>query len=320
MHPKLTALTLMSLVVSAQAAAIPRPLKLRDVVDITAVAKILPNNLATSDDVLHGDAILAHTVVLRDNSSPLSGVLSLVDGLLNDALGGILPASALNATESALNTVAGLLLTTNPSTTGSSSQTQYVMIASSNRSTTLFLVPSGPGNAINADSAASKSPVTIHIPIIEEATGQMVDSCLTYDQNPVSSSILAATPCAPDTDHASQKFMYDSSTGIVEPMFDSATPMDLATQTPSYTVNAASVNPDDASSSNVLIVFTPATDSVPVTAAALSDGSVPGDMAYANDDSTDFSSGDLDDPAGQLPEMAAATTDSDEDSCDEMGN
>ncbi|KZO97931.1 hypothetical protein CALVIDRAFT_536030 [Calocera viscosa TUFC12733] len=251
MYGKLTSLALLSLVASAQAAAIPRRLRSRDV-DASAVVEILSDGTATASALLPGDDVLAHAIVARDGSNPLDGILGLVvDGLLN--------------------TIAGLLLVTNPDTSGSATQAQYVMAASANQSTPLFLVPDA-SNTTAEGSPSGKTLVTIHIPILDQTSGQMVDSCLTYDQNPVASSTLAAVPCAPDADHASQRFMYDSSTGIVEPMFDSTDEMDLATQTPSYVVNAASidgVSAPSSNSSNVLIVFTPATDSVPMSTAAL---------------------------------------------------
>ncbi|KZT60433.1 hypothetical protein CALCODRAFT_480723 [Calocera cornea HHB12733] len=298
MYGKLTSLALLSLVASVQAAAIPRQFKSRDV-DASAVTEILSDGTASATILLPDSDILAHTIVGRDDSNPLAGILGLVDGLLN-SLG--LPEGLVNSTESVLNTIAGLLLVENPTAAGSDTLAQYVMAASVNQSTPLFLVPANNASSSTSDpSSAGKTLVTIHVPILDQTSGQMVDTCLTYDPNPVASSTLAAIPCTPDAGHMSQMFMYDSSTGVVEPMFDSADEMDLATQTPSYVVNAASIAGTTAPSpnpSNVLIVFTPATDSVSMSTAALplsrvaTTGMDTGSSATADDGTASATAGD----------------------------
>ncbi|EJU05380.1 hypothetical protein DACRYDRAFT_103867 [Dacryopinax primogenitus] len=82
-----------------------------------------------------------------------------------------------------------------------------------------LLVPSIFNPPLDAASAATKSPTTIDMPILDASTGKVVDTSLTDGQN-LMSSILAPPPQAPHSSRGSKKFMHDSSTGVVETAFD----------------------------------------------------------------------------------------------------
>jgi len=262
-------LALLSIAGSAQAAPIPRH---RKGDQVFASAKVLPNGAAVATALVGRQAA---------DPSAAAGVLSLVDGLLNGLLGGILPGDVLNSTEAALNSLAGLILVEQPvDSTNTSSGTQFVIAASANHSTPVFLVPvpdDGTNTTSSSAGSASKTLMTIHVPILDETTGQMADSCLTYDPSTSTASTLAALSCTPDsTEHASQKFSFDSTTGVVEPMFTGQDTTVTDAQTPSYMVDAvipAGSNspgtPIDNSTPTVLIIFTPADDAIPVSTAAV---------------------------------------------------
>ncbi|KAJ7708837.1 hypothetical protein B0H17DRAFT_366665 [Mycena rosella] len=89
--------------------------------------------------------------------------------------------------------------------------TPYVLDASEKNMTTLYMVPSD-GNHI-----------TLELPLFDPAQNTTSRFCATFDPNPPAPEPLTMTPCFNSsnatTTHASQTFLYDQSSGVVQPMW-----------------------------------------------------------------------------------------------------
>ncbi|OCF56121.1 hypothetical protein L486_06062 [Kwoniella mangroviensis CBS 10435] len=119
--------------------------------------------------------------------------------------------------------IASLVLSTSNGTDANSS---FVLNASSNIRTQVYLVPLNQGNSTVASAAAgtgsnSTSPISVNlkVPIFVASTATVEPYCATFDPSPENPAPLTVTPCTNDivSSHESQKFLYNPDTGVIHP-------------------------------------------------------------------------------------------------------
>ncbi|KAJ7089827.1 hypothetical protein B0H15DRAFT_949077 [Mycena belliarum] len=128
-----------------------------------------------------------------------------------------------------------------------STATPYVLDASERNMTTVFMVP----------SPSDSSRCTLQLSLFDAAKNATSQYCATFDPNPPAPEPLTMTPCfnaSTTTPHTSQTFSYNSTSGVIQPMWyngedDGKT--DDSSSSPS-TVNDEEVNDSDADASENL--------------------------------------------------------------------
>ena len=105
--------------------------------------------------------------------------------------------------------IASLVLSTN----GTDANSTFVLNASNNIRTQVYLVP------VNS-TANSTGPIEVNlkVPIFVASSAAVEPYCATFDPSPQAPAPLTVMPCSNnDTVHASQKFLYNPDTGIIHP-------------------------------------------------------------------------------------------------------
>ncbi|ORY33029.1 hypothetical protein BCR39DRAFT_327793 [Naematelia encephala] len=117
--------------------------------------------------------------------------------------------------------IASLVLST---TNGTDSNSTFVLNASNNIRTQVYLVPINDSNFTNTTSmptdSTTTSPIIVNLklPIFVAATASVEPYCAAFDPSPESPQPLTVEPCTNGTDsHSSQNFLYDPSTGVISP-------------------------------------------------------------------------------------------------------
>ncbi|WVW79604.1 hypothetical protein I302_101573 [Kwoniella bestiolae CBS 10118] len=125
--------------------------------------------------------------------------------------------------------IASLVLSTS---NGTDANSTFVLNASSNIRTQVYLVPISQGNSTVASAAASSnststSPISVNlkVPIFVASTASVEPYCATFDPSPENPAPLTVTPCTNETvsSHESQKFLYNPDTGVIHPDWQPST-------------------------------------------------------------------------------------------------
>ncbi|WVQ92984.1 hypothetical protein IAU59_000047 [Kwoniella sp. CBS 9459] len=124
--------------------------------------------------------------------------------------------------------IASLVLSTS---NGTDPNSTFVLNASNNIRTQVYLVPLGASNSTVASAAASSnstssSPISVNlkVPIFVASSASVEPYCATFDPSPESPAPLTVTPCNNETSsHESQKFLYDPNTGVIHPDWQPST-------------------------------------------------------------------------------------------------
>ncbi|WWD06981.1 hypothetical protein V865_005078 [Kwoniella europaea PYCC6329] len=125
--------------------------------------------------------------------------------------------------------IASLVLSTS---NGTDANSTFVLNASSNIRTQVYLVPLNQGNSTVASAAASAnststSPISVNlkVPIFVASTATVEPYCATFDPSPENPAPLTVTPCTNETvsSHESQKFLYNPDTGVIHPDWQPST-------------------------------------------------------------------------------------------------
>ncbi|GAA6011576.1 hypothetical protein JCM10207_002665 [Rhodosporidiobolus poonsookiae] len=129
-------------------------------------------------------------------------------------------------------TIAGLVFTTNPDSTGNSS---FILGTSDSQSTQFYLT-----TAENPDplTPAELNVVNIRVPILDSQKLVTTDYCASFDLTPPSP--LELLPCGDNVDF-SQNFAYNGVTGELQPLY-AASPAPMALVTTSGPSNSSSTN------------------------------------------------------------------------------
>ncbi|OCF38756.1 hypothetical protein I317_07462 [Kwoniella heveanensis CBS 569] len=125
--------------------------------------------------------------------------------------------------------IASLVLSTS---NGTDPNSTFVLNASNNIRTQVYLVPLTPSNSTAASTAAassnstSSSPISVNlkVPIFVASSASVEPYCATFDPSPENPAPLTVTPCTNDTSsHESQKFLYNPNTGVIHPDWQPST-------------------------------------------------------------------------------------------------
>ncbi|WWD21328.1 hypothetical protein CI109_105812 [Kwoniella shandongensis] len=130
--------------------------------------------------------------------------------------------------------IASLVLSTS---NGTDANSTFVLNASNNIRTQVYLVPLNPSNSTTSSStmsAASSSAnatiastplqVNLKLPIFVASSASVEPYCATFDPSPESPAPLTVMPCTNDTStHESQVFLYNPDTGVIHPDWQPST-------------------------------------------------------------------------------------------------
>ncbi|WVF65307.1 hypothetical protein IAT40_000032 [Kwoniella sp. CBS 6097] len=124
--------------------------------------------------------------------------------------------------------IASLVLSTS---NGTDPNSTFVLNASNNIRTQVYLVPLTPSNSTVASAAApsnstTSAPISVNlkVPIFVASSASVEPYCATFDPSPENPAPLTVTPCTNDTSsHESQKFLYDPNTGVIHPDWQPST-------------------------------------------------------------------------------------------------
>ncbi|WWC90980.1 uncharacterized protein L201_005919 [Kwoniella dendrophila CBS 6074] len=127
--------------------------------------------------------------------------------------------------------IASLVLSTS---NGTDANSTFVLNASSNIRTQVYLVPINQGNSTTASAAAassnstSTSPISVNlkVPIFVASSASVEPYCATFDPSPENPAPLTVTPCTTENDpssHESQRFLYNPDTGVIHPDWQPST-------------------------------------------------------------------------------------------------
>ncbi|KAG9047529.1 hypothetical protein FS837_002053 [Tulasnella sp. UAMH 9824] len=207
----------------------------------------------------------------RDSQPGVEGVINIVSPVASSSSG---------------EKIASLLLSNDPATNNA-----FVLNASNSSATHVFLVPTNSTAAAASDDGSI--PVALHVPVYSPDKASMVDYCMTYDPNPPAPVPLTAQSCTDQvTDHQSQVFSYNPSTGVIVPMWTvapsstdpSASSDDAASSTASATATSSVLasTSSTASSSSATDSASPTSSAAPVKRSSEADAA-----AVANPDDPD---------------------------------
>lgn len=159
----------------------------------------------------------------RDTQPGVEGVVNIVSPVAGSSTG---------------EKIASLLLSNDPAANNA-----FVLNASNSSATHVFLVPANSTAAAASDDGSI--PVALHVPVYSPDKASMVDYCMTYDPNPPAPVPLTAQSCTDQvTDHQSQVFAYNPSSGVIVPMWtvapSSTDPSAASDDTASATATATS--------------------------------------------------------------------------------
>nr|XP_019010026.1 uncharacterized protein I206_05588 [Kwoniella pini CBS 10737]OCF48807.1 hypothetical protein I206_05588 [Kwoniella pini CBS 10737] len=127
--------------------------------------------------------------------------------------------------------IASLVLSTS---NGTDANSTFVLNASSNIRTQVYLVPlnqtASSASVLATGAAASTNttstiPVNLKVPIFVAASASVEPYCATFDPSPENPAPLTVTPCTEDdsSTHESQKFLYNPDTGVIHPDWQPST-------------------------------------------------------------------------------------------------
>ncbi|KAG8915631.1 hypothetical protein FRC00_002208, partial [Tulasnella sp. 408] len=212
----------------------------------------------------------------RDSQPGVEGVVNIVSPVTGSSTG---------------EKIASLLLSNDPATNNA-----FVLNASNSSATHVFLVPANSTAAAASDDGSI--PVALHVPVYSPDKASMVDYCMTYDPNPPAPVPLTAQSCTDQvTDHQSQVFSYNPSTGVIVPMWtvapSSTDPSAASDDTTSSTASASATSSvlastsSTASSSSATDSASPTTSAAPVKRSSEVDAA-----AAANPDDPDCDNAD----------------------------
>jgi hypothetical protein len=107
--------------------------------------------------------------------------------------------------------IASLVLSTS---NGTDTNSTFVLNASNNIRTQVFLVP-----VDETDKSEGPIAVNLRLPIFVAASAKVEQYCATFDPSPSAPSPLTVTPCVNGTidSHQSQQFLYDPTTSVIHP-------------------------------------------------------------------------------------------------------
>ncbi|KAG8942720.1 hypothetical protein FRC04_003550 [Tulasnella sp. 424] len=206
----------------------------------------------------------------RDSRPGVEGVITIVSAV---------------AGNSAPATIASLLLSTD-----SAANNAFVLNASNSSATHVFLVPANSTAAAASDDGSI--PVTLQVPVYSPDEASMVDYCMTYDPNPPAPAPLTAQGCTDQvTDHQSQVFAYNPSSGVIAPMWavaPSSTDPSAASDDPAtssaVTTSSASSTSSTATSSLATISASSTSSAMPAKRSSADDASAAAEAADPNCD------------------------------------
>ncbi|WWC63786.1 uncharacterized protein I303_106391 [Kwoniella dejecticola CBS 10117] len=126
--------------------------------------------------------------------------------------------------------IASLVLSTS---NGTDANSTFVLNASSNIRTQVYLVPlnqttssaSITASSSNTTTTSAPIPVNLKVPIFVAASASVEPYCATFDPSPENPAPLTVTPCTDDTtsSHESQTFLYNPDTGVIHPDWQPST-------------------------------------------------------------------------------------------------
>ncbi|KAI0050982.1 hypothetical protein FA95DRAFT_418268 [Auriscalpium vulgare] len=123
--------------------------------------------------------------------------------------------------------IASLVLAANNATssadpTAPASNVPFVMNASENNQTQIFLVPAPTSSTMTSALAPGEVLVNLQMPVFDASTATVKAFCATFDPNPPAPGPLTAAQCtngSSEDTHASQGFAFNPMSGAVRPMW-----------------------------------------------------------------------------------------------------
>lgn len=118
--------------------------------------------------------------------------------------------------------IASLVLSTS---NGTETNSSFVLNASNNIRTQVYLVPIASGNNTSSSNSTDGSPIAVNlkVPIFVPTSATVEPYCATFDPTPSAPAPMTVMPCMLEKDaHSSQNFLYYADTGVIHPDWKTA--------------------------------------------------------------------------------------------------